>query len=134
MEQKKLCRECAACWCYANKRCDGRYHNVEEITTENGEVFESSKMSLADLDSGFPGDKECERQLVTVEDGCICLNYAYQYPVRPLATFTKSEMAEFMTHLMEKTWYTMFLQRVFVRRVFVLKGWVKNITLDVSKM
>ena len=134
MEQRKLYHECENCWCFGQKQCTGRYHNVEKIKTENGSVIESSSFSLDDLNDGWPGDEECSKRLVTVEDGCICLNYAYQYPVRPLSTFTKKEMAEFMVHLMEKSWYSIFLQRVFVRRVFDLKEWSPMIELDTSRM
>ena len=136
MKERKLCKECAACWCFRQKRCDGRYHNVERIVTEGGEVVESAMTTLADFDGRFryPGDAECAERLVTVEDGCICVNYAYDYPVRPLATFTKKEMAFFVVHLMEKTWFSIFLLRVFVRRVFALKKWTPTLELDVSRM
>ena len=123
MEQEKLFDECANCWCFKQKRCDGRYQGAEEITN-----------FLDDMKRGWPGDEKCAERLVTIEDGCICLNYAYQYPVRPLSEFTKKEMADFMTHLMEKTWYSIFLQRVFVRRVFALKGWSPTIEIDTSRM
>ena len=134
MEESKFCEECAACWCFQQKRCDGRYHNVEEIVTESGAVIESSSMTLADFDGRMPSDAECAERLVSVEDGCIHINYAYQYPVRPLATFTKKEMAEFVVHLMSKTWFSIFLLRVFVRRVFALKGWTPSLEIDVSRM
>ena len=91
-ETEKLCDECAKCCCFRQKRCDGRYYNVEEIATENGTVIESSLFTLADLNGEWPGDAECMERLVTVEDGCIYLNYAYQYPVRPISAFTKKEM------------------------------------------
>lgn len=134
MEERKLYNECANCWCFKNKRCDGRYHNVEEIKAEDGSIIESSSFSLGDMNCEWPGDGECAKRLVTVEDGCIYLNYAYQYPIRMLSTFTKNEMAEFMVHLAGKPWYSIFLQRVFVRRVFELKGWSPTIELDISRM
>lgn len=134
MEEKELRNECAKCWCFKQKRCDGRYHNVKKIVTQNGEVIESHSMTLADLGRHFLGDSECAKRLITVEDGCICINYAYQYPVRPLDTFTKEEMAFFVIHLMEKTWFSIFLLRVFVRRVFSLKKWSPSLELDVSRM
>lgn len=134
MEQKKLYSECKNCWCFKTKRCEGRYHMVEEITIDAGSVIESSSLSLDDMERGWPGDIACSNQLVTIEDGCICLNYAYRYQIRPLLSFTKKEMADFMVHLMEKTWYSIFLQRVFVRRVFELMGWSSTIELDISQM
>ena len=135
MEQRKLCKECASCWCLKQKRCAGRYHNVEEIITDSGEVIEVSSMTLADFDGRLPGDAECSELLVSVDDdGGLYINYAYQYPVRPLATFTKKDMAEFVVHLMSKTWFSIFLLRVFVRRVFALKGWTPTLEIDTSRM
>ena len=135
MEEKKLCEECASCWCMKQKRCTGRYHNVEEIVTESGEVIESSSMTLSDFDGRMPGDSECSNLLVSVEDdGVLYINYAYQYSVRPLETFTKKDMAEFVVHLMSKTWFSIFLLRVFVRRVFALKGWTPTLEIDTSLM
>lgn len=134
MEERKLRNECAKCWCFKQKRCDGRYHNVERIVTPSGEVIESSSIKASEFDGRIPGDSECAKRLISVDDGCICINYAYQYPVRPLATFTKEEMAGFVVHLMEKTWFSIFLLRVFVRRVFALKKWTPTLELDVSRM
>ena len=134
MKERKLHDECADCWCFQQKQCDGRHHNVEKIITEDDEVVESSSMTLAEFDGRFPGDAECAERLVSVEDGCIYINYAYQYPVRPLATFAKKEMAFFVIHLMEKTWFSIFLLRVFVRRVFALKKWEPTLELDISRM
>lgn len=135
METRKLCKECASCWCMEQKKCAGRYHDVEEIVTESGAVIESSSITLSDFDGKIPGDAECSKLLVSVEnDGCLYINYAYQYPVRPLETFTKKEMAEFVVHLMSKTWFSIFLLRVFVRRVFALKGWTPSLEIDVSRM
>lgn len=134
MEERKLRNECAKCWCFKQKRCDGRYHNVEKIAVGNGEFVESSLINFAEFDGRFPGDAECAERLITVEDGCICINYDGPYSVRPLATFTKKDMAEFVVHLMEKTWFSIFLLRVFVRRVFALKKWTPTLELDVSRM
>ena len=135
MKTQKLYKECASCWCKKQKRCDGRSHNVEEIITDSGEVIESSSMTLSDFDGRLPGDAECSELLVSVEDaGGLYINYAYQYPVRPLATFTKKDMAEFVVHLMSKTWFSLFLLRVFVRRVFALKGWTPTLEIDPSRI
>jgi len=134
MNQKKLYDECAACWCLRNKRCEGRYHNVEYVKLDDGTTIESSEYTLADLGEGFPGDRDCGEKLITVNDGCLYINYAYQYPVRPVSDLTKKVVAEFVTHLMSKTWFSILLLRVFVRRTFALKGWEPTLEIDVSRM
>ena len=135
MEKRKLYEECLSCWCKERGRCAGRYHNVDEIATDSGAVIESSTVTLSDFDGRYPGDAECSKLLVSVEeDGVLYINYAYQYPVRPLATFNKKDMADFVVHLMEKTWFSIFLLRVLIRRIFALKGWTPTLEIDTSRI
>ena len=134
MKRKKLCDECKACWCFRNKKCEGRYDRVEHEKLEDGTTIETSYCTLAEFDGKFPGDQKCCEKLITINDGCLYINYAYQYPVRPVSGLTKKVVAEFVTHLMSKTWFSIFLLRVFVRRTFALKGWDPTLEIDVSRM
>lgn len=134
MAKVKLDDKCAQCWCFKQRRCAGCYDEVAEGRAESGDVIEAFPLSSGCDDSRSPGDMECAEQLVTVDDGFICINYNVQNQVFKLDTLTKEEMAEMMYHLREKPWYSIFLEKVFVHRVFNLKGWTSDIVLDVTRM
>ncbi len=134
MAKVKLDDKCAQCWCFKQKRCAGCYDEAAEVRTESGDVIETFSFSSGCDDTRSPGDPECAEQLVTVDDGWICINYSVQHKVSQLDTFTKEQMAEMMYHLREKPWYSIFVEKAFVHRVLELKGWTPDIVLNATRM
>lgn len=134
MATGKLDNRCAQCWCFKQGRCTGCYDEGPEGVSGSGDFIETFSFSDGCDNSRSPGDAECAKHLVTVDDGSICLNYNGQCSIHALDAFTKEEMAQMMYHLREKPWYSIFLESVFVHRVFELKGWTPDIVLDVTRL
>ena len=114
-----VCEKCAV----RNKRkCTGRYQKIDVDGLPSIEP-----LSLND------DQINCHTKLVKVVQGEVFINYDCEYSIGSLDRLTKKKFTEFLVHLSEKDWFTMFIMRIVIIRIFELKKWKnKRLTFDIS--
>ena len=123
--KKQLIAECKRCAVRIKHKCVGQYQAIE-------------RDGLPSIEPLLPSDaveEYCPQNLVSVTNGEVFINYDCEYSIGLLNRLTKKKFTEFLIHLSEKDWFSMFILRIVIVRVFELKKWKdRHLTFDLSSM
>ena len=121
--KKQLIAECKRCNLRLKRKCVGQYQAIER----------DGLPSIEPLLQSDAGVKDCPQKLVTVTNGEVFINYDCEYSIGFLNRLTKKTFAEFLVHMSEKYWFSMFVARIVINRVFELKKWRDyHLTLNIK--